>query len=99
MFINMFDKFDTKTCANLNIYQVKIEDELEEYKDLEPGNAINVCKNREKYVHFFDNWSPDFEDFGEKIPGPSKPVSHKLTMKDIDTRAKEVYTLIGYNKE
>lgn len=72
---------------------------MEEYKDLEPENAINVCKNREKYAHFFDNWSPDFEDFGEQIPGPSKPVSHKLTMKDIDTRAKEVYIRTGYNKE
>lgn len=71
---------------------------MEEYKDLEPENAINVCKNREKYAQFFDNWSPEFEDFGETIPGPSKPVSHKLTMKDIDTRAKEVNTLIGYKK-
>lgn len=71
---------------------------MEEYKDLEHENAINVCKDRKKYAHFFDNWSPEFEDFGEKIPGPSKPVSHKLTVKDIDKRAKEVNTLIGYNK-
>lgn len=71
---------------------------MEEYKDLEPENAINVCKNREKYAQFFDNWSPEFEDFGENFLGPSKPVSHKLTMKDIDTRAKEVNTLIGYKK-
>lgn len=71
---------------------------MEEYKDLEFENVINVCKDRKKYVYFFDNWFLEFEDFGEKILGFSKFVLYKFIVKDIDIWVKEVNIFIGYNK-
>lgn len=76
------------------ISKVKLENELEEYRGLAPQNTINVVENREKYAHFFDNWSPIPENLDEEgnDSGPSSPLSHQLTMNEIDTRAREVYT-------
>lgn len=70
---------------------VKLENELEEYRGLAPQNTINVVENREKYAHFFDNWSPIPENLDEEgnDSGPSRPLSHQLTMNEIDTRARE----------
>lgn len=92
MFIFYIFKFIIDTCFNQIYYKVKIENELEEYRGLAPQNTINVVENREKYAHFFDNWSPIPENLDEETSdsGPSRPVSHQLTMKEIDKRAQEV---------
>lgn len=48
----------------------------------------------EKNMHIFFNWSPIPENLDEEgnDSGPSRPLSHQLTMNEIDTRAREVYT-------
>lgn len=90
----LFFKFIIDTCFYQLYHKVKLENELEEYRGLVPQNTINVVKNREKYAHFFDNWSPIPENLDEECndSGPSRPLSHQLTMNEIDTRAREVYT-------
>lgn len=90
----LFFKFIIDTCFYQLYHKVKLENELEEYRGLVPQNTINVVENREKYAHFFDNWSPIPENLDEESndSGPSRPLSHQLTMNEIDTRAREVYT-------
>lgn len=90
----LFFKFIIDTCFYQLYHKVKLENELEEYRGLAPQNTINVVENREKYAHFFDNWSPIPENLDEEgnDSGPSRPLSHQLTMNEIDTRAREVYT-------
>ncbi|XP_056020392.1 hillarin-like [Ostrea edulis] len=73
---------------------VKIPNELDEYSTLKPHNPINVCENREKYAKFFENWSPILQsdedsDAISTAGNNSEEAQLKLTMEDIDKRARE----------